>query len=67
MSAVASRASTKYKKQDGILSVTKDQRSITWTPLEPPGALRTVAIAVQDITSAYKANLQSDNFSDGRG
>lgn len=48
-----SRVSASYKKQDGILSVSKDNRTVLWTPAQPPGAPPTLTIAVSDI-----ANLQ---------
>lgn len=48
-----SRVSASYKKQDGILSVSKDNRTVLWTPAQPPGAPPTLTIAVSDIASAF--------------
>ncbi len=45
---------TLYKKKDGILAVSKDQTSVSWTPLPgqgPPG----VTLAVANITSEAAA------------
>lgn len=52
-----SRVSASYKKQDGILSVSKDNRTVLWTPAQPPGAPPTLTIAVSDIASACSLYL----------
>ncbi|GME43953.1 RNA polymerase ii transcription factor [Neofusicoccum parvum] len=48
-----SRVSASYKKQDGLLSVSKDSRTVLWTPAQPPQAPPSLTIAVSDV-----ANLQ---------
>ncbi|PQE29731.1 hypothetical protein CJF32_00000394 [Rutstroemia sp. NJR-2017a WRK4] len=40
-----------YKKKDGTLSITADQKSIQWLPLKAAGAESAVNIAVADITN----------------
>ncbi|KAM3078222.1 RNA polymerase II transcription factor B subunit 1 [Clarireedia jacksonii] len=40
-----------YKKKDGTLSITTDQKSIQWLPLKATGAESAVNIAVADITN----------------
>jgi transcription initiation factor TFIIH subunit 1 len=42
-----------YKKKDGTLSITADQKSIQWLPLKTAGAESAVNIAVADITSGF--------------
>lgn len=39
-----------YKKKEGTLSISKDEKSIQWLPLKAEGGA-TVNIAVADITS----------------
>lgn len=45
------KASTSYKKQNGILSLSKDGYTIAWTPDSPPGAGPYLTIAIPDIVS----------------
>jgi transcription initiation factor TFIIH subunit 1 len=45
-----------YKKKDGMLSISKDQRSIVWLPLGARDADKSVSIAVVNITS--RSNLR---------
>ncbi|KAK6612964.1 TFIIH p62 subunit domain-containing protein [Botrytis cinerea] len=40
-----------YKKKDGTLSISKDEKSIQWLPLKADGGGATVTIAVADITN----------------
>ena len=40
-----------YKKKDGTLSISKDQKSILWIPVQPRDAGNSMAIAVADVTS----------------
>ncbi|KAF7953885.1 uncharacterized protein EAE97_001284 [Botrytis byssoidea] len=40
-----------YKKKDGTLSISKDEKSIQWLPLKADGGGATVNIAVADITN----------------
>ncbi len=39
-----------YKKKDGILALSGDQKSVTWTPL-PGNGPPVVSVAVANITS----------------
>jgi hypothetical protein len=45
------RGSAVYKKKDGTLSISKDQKSILWIPLQPRDAENGLTIAVAEITS----------------
>jgi transcription initiation factor TFIIH subunit 1 len=40
-----------YKKKDGTLSISKDQRSIVWLPVGARDNDKSVSIAVANITS----------------
>jgi transcription initiation factor TFIIH subunit 1 len=42
-----------YKKKDGTLTVSKDQKAILWTPMVPRAAPPGVTIAISDITSMF--------------
>ena len=44
-------ASTSYKKQDGIIAIATDRRSVSWSPLQPPGASPAVTLDVTKITN----------------
>jgi transcription initiation factor TFIIH subunit 1 len=44
------RGSAAYKKKDGTLSISKDQTSVLWIPIQARDA-STVTINVADITS----------------
>lgn len=50
------KADTIYKtlKQDGVLGVSKDGKSIIWTPNQPPGAPPSLSIPVQDVSNLQK-------------
>ncbi len=45
------KGSAAYKKKDGTLTISKDQKTILWTPVTPRGAPPGVTIDVTDITS----------------
>lgn len=45
------RGTAVYKKKEGILTVTDDQKSITWTPQTAPGGPPVVTLAVANITN----------------
>ena len=45
------RGSAAYKKKDGILSVSKDGQSVSWTPVAPPRSEPALALPVPSITS----------------
>ncbi|KAL0256432.1 RNA polymerase II transcription factor B subunit 1 [Diplodia seriata] len=58
-----SRVSASYKKQDGVLSVSKDSRTVLWTPAAPPGAPPSLTIAVSDITNLQQTPATSAKVS----
>ena len=45
------RGSAIYKKKEGTLSISKDQKSILWLPITPRDGDAGVTIAVPHITS----------------
>lgn len=45
------RGSAVYKKKDGTLTITKDEKSILWTPLQPRDAASSITILVSNITN----------------
>jgi len=45
------RGSAIYKKKEGTLSITKDQKSLQWIPLQPKDSATSVTIAVVNITN----------------
>ena len=47
------KASTSYKKQNGVLALSKDGKSIAWTPYSPSGADPYLTIAITDIVSEF--------------
>lgn len=49
--AASVKASTIYKKQNGVLSLAKDGNNIAWTPDSPPNADPYLTIAINDIVS----------------
>ena len=48
---VRSASSTIFKKKDGTLSISKDEQSVLWTPVAPPGAKPQVVIPISSVTS----------------
>ncbi|MCJ1474250.1 RNA polymerase II transcription factor B subunit 1 [Lambiella insularis] len=40
-----------YKKKDGILALSRDLQSVSWTPTAPPGSQPAVTLAVKNITN----------------
>lgn len=50
-----SRGKAIYKKKDGILSITDDQKAVTWAPLPGTGSA-VVSLAIQNITSEWPAH-----------
>lgn len=46
----APRCKAVYKKKDGIITITDDQASVTWTPLPGTGT-PTVSLSIFNITS----------------
>lgn len=54
------RGSAAYKKKDGTLSITEDQKSIVWRPIGAQSSEKMVVIAVTDITSKhYRRNTHA--------
>lgn len=51
-----SRAATLYKalKQNGVLALPKDGKSITWIPDQPPGAPPSLTVPIQDVSNLQK-------------
>lgn len=45
------RGSAAYKKKDGILAVSKDDQSVSWTPVAPPGSKPSLTLPVSSIDS----------------
>lgn len=56
------RASAKYSKKDGHLSISDDTRHVFWTPIEPPGASPSVTIAVAEITNLQQTPATSKSI-----
>ena len=52
-----------YKKKDGTLSISKDQRSIVWLPVGARDADRSVSIPVASITSMWSSDCWSSRWS----
>lgn len=50
----APRCKAVYKKKDGIIAITDDQASVTWTPLPGTGT-PTVSLSIFNITSKPRA------------
>ncbi|EXJ78441.1 hypothetical protein A1O1_08841 [Capronia coronata CBS 617.96] len=40
-----------YKKQPGLLAISKDRKSVSWTPAQPPDAAPTLVISAANITN----------------
>ncbi|KAH8677288.1 RNA polymerase II transcription factor-related protein [Xylariales sp. PMI_506] len=45
------RGTAAYKKKDGILTVSDDQKSVIWTPVSAPGGPPTVSLIISNITN----------------
>jgi transcription initiation factor TFIIH subunit 1 len=45
------RGAAVYRKQDGILAISKDRQAVSWTPNAPPDAAPTSVITVSSITN----------------
>jgi transcription initiation factor TFIIH subunit 1 len=45
------RGAAVYRKQDGILAISKDRQAVSWTPNAPPDATPTSVITVSSITN----------------
>ena len=44
-------ASTVFKKREGLLKLSKNQESVSWTPITPPGSKPEVNVPVKNITN----------------
>jgi hypothetical protein len=51
MSQPTLRAAATYKKQNGIISLSKDRRTIFWTPAAPADAPPSLKVAASELTS----------------
>ncbi|CZT20218.1 related to RNA polymerase II transcription initiation/nucleotide excision repair factor TFIIH, subunit TFB1 [Ramularia collo-cygni] len=58
----ATRASAKYSKKDGHLTISDDTKHVFWTPSEPVGASPAVTIAVADITNLQQTPATSKSI-----
>ncbi|KAI9673212.1 MAG: RNA polymerase II transcription factor B subunit 1 [Caeruleum heppii] len=53
------RASAALKKKDGTMALTKDLRTLTWTPIAPPGAPAALTIRIGAITNLQQTPASS--------
>ncbi|KAJ9653494.1 RNA polymerase II transcription factor B subunit 1 [Neophaeococcomyces mojaviensis] len=51
MAAVSISASTLYKKNEGILAIAKDRRSVSWSPSTPSASAEVLTLDVSGITN----------------
>lgn len=42
---------TSYKKQAGLLAISKDRKSVSWTPFQPPDSAPSLVISAANITN----------------
>lgn len=49
-----------YKKKDGILTLTPDQKTVIWTPGSAATGPRTLSLSISNITSECLAALPSE-------
>ncbi|KAF2103709.1 hypothetical protein NA57DRAFT_30963 [Rhizodiscina lignyota] len=63
MSTTSTRASTSYKKQDGILALAKDRKTVVWTPAAPPNAPPALTLLVQNISNLQQTGAASAKVS----
>ncbi|KIX04103.1 uncharacterized protein Z518_07656 [Rhinocladiella mackenziei CBS 650.93] len=45
------RGQASYKKQPGILAISKDRKSVSWTPAQPPDAAPSLVLSAVNITN----------------
>lgn len=57
--------SASYKKQDGSLQITKDQKLVLWTPSVPAGSAATLKIVTLDMEGKHASFLPNSGFSTG--
>jgi len=53
------RAATSYKKLDGSLTVSEDNKYLFWTPSAPPGSSPTVTIPVADVDNLQQSKADT--------
>lgn len=58
------KGSAAYKKKDGTVTISKDQKSIIWTPVAPRGAPPGVILNIAEITSMYLLKRYFPDFID---
>lgn len=46
-----SRAPVSYKKQNGVIAISKDRKSVSWTPSQPPDASPSLVVSASNITN----------------
>ena len=44
-------AATSYKKQNGVLAISKDRKSVSWSPSQPPDASPTLVVSAANVTN----------------
>ena len=45
------RGDASYKKQAGVLAISKDRKSVSWSPAQPPDAAPTLVISATNVTN----------------
>lgn len=45
------RGQASYKKQSGVLAISKDRKSVSWTPSQPPDAAPSLVLSAANITN----------------
>lgn len=45
------RGDASYKKQPGVLAISKDRKSVSWSPAQPPDAAPTLVLSAANITN----------------
>ena len=56
------RGTAAYKKKDGILTVTDDQKSIIWTPQANPGGPPGITLAISNVTSMMRTTFEGWDY-----
>ncbi|MCJ1274909.1 RNA polymerase II transcription factor B subunit 1 [Puttea exsequens] len=56
---VPPRGSAAYKKKDGTLALSKDSKSVSWTPVAPPGSKPAMNLPVSSITNLQQTPASS--------
>jgi len=53
------KAATSYKKQDGSLTISEDNKYLFWTPSTPPGSSPSVTIPVSNIENLQQSKADT--------